>query len=461
MKRALLFALWIALGNHSSAQLREIPLPFADTTCFRLQFVDENHGWVTGLRGTIFHTTNAGVSWNTYTSPFPTREIREIRFSSRDYGILWAFPATEQNRGKLYQTFNAGRTWEPVTLPFDSVSMYQPPKEIPTGIVFMRYDVYPLATRCILFHGRRMWTNNPREGYSYEDVICWTSNGGQQWETNAYQPPKTPSLETIVPMDTNRWGRFRGAFNTSYTPESTFEYSEDRGRTWTGHWSRKPLVAGFCEFWDSKHGIIIGSSWIPGPPTILIDSGSYVTSDGGVTWKQLQAISSAFTVARISDSVYYMVLRTGIDENRFHGKLVVVYHPWTKAKIIWDKTVTAIQSIGGKLYVLLIDGRLLVLDDAVLAAESPPHAPDASTFTASPNPAHDNVTLTRIDGSMLVPLVFELYDMAGRRVLTSADLQIPAGQSVRTFSVATLPSGVYRIVPLSHPAAAQTIAIVR
>ncbi len=79
MKRMLSLALWITLGGHAVAQLREIPLPFADTTCFRVQFVDEDHGWVAGLAGTIFHTTDGGLTWNTYASPYPTGAITEIR----------------------------------------------------------------------------------------------------------------------------------------------------------------------------------------------------------------------------------------------------------------------------------------------------------------------------------------------------------------------------------------------
>ena len=458
MKRMLLLALWITLGGHATAQFREVPLPFADTTCYRLQFIDENHGWVAGLTGTIFHTTDGGLSWNTYASPYPTGAITEIRFSTKDYGILWANPDPNAYTGRLYQTFNAGRDWELVPMPDDSLLIFP---QLGSNDIFGRFDVYPLTPRHIAFFAVRSWRNKPNTAPLEEDFYAWTTNGGQDWQTNTLSPGVR--LSNLIALDTSRWSRFVGSMNWPQVPICSFDVSDDHGLTWTQRRRWVPVVAGFCEFWDSKRGMIFGATWEP-EPFVRIDSGSYVTTDGGETWQQWEWVAHCFTAVLMGDSLLYSVgnSRYNAWDPRLHGPLVRQYGPrdW-QLVILLERTVTAVCAVGKKLYALLLDGRLLVLDDATLAAEPPPHTPDMPVFTVSPNPAHDNVTLTRIGGSTRAPLVFEVYDMTGRRVLASSDLQIPADAAARTFSVSTLPSGAYRIVPLAHPAAAQTITIVR
>jgi hypothetical protein len=454
----LLLLFTITLGGQAVAQFREVPLPFADTTCLRLQFIDENHGWVAGMTGTIFHTTDGGLTWNTYASPYPTGAITEIRFSTKDYGILWANPDPNAYTGRLYQTFNAGRDWALVPMPDDSLFIFL---QWGSNDKLGRFDVYPLTPRHIAFFAVREWRNKPNTAPLQEEFYAWTTNGGQDWQTNTLSPGVR--LSNLIALDTNRWGRFVGSENAPQLPICAFDVSVDHGLTWTQRRSWIPVVAGFCEFWDSKRGMIFGATWEP-EPFVRVDSGSYVTTDGGDTWTRWGSVVGAFTAVFFSDSLIYVVGNGRYHQwdPRLHGTLIRKTSPWPGSQVILlERTVTAVCAVGKKLYALLLDGRLLVLDDATLAAEPPPHTPDMPVFTASPNPAHDNVTLTRIGGSTRAPLVFEVYDMTGRRVLASSDLQIPADAAARTFSVSTLPSGAYRIVPLAHPAAAQTITIVR
>jgi hypothetical protein len=459
MKRMLLLALWITLGGQAVAQFREVPLPFVDTTCLRVQFIDEDHGWVAGLTGTIFHTTDGGLTWNTYASPYPTGAITEIRFSTKDYGILWANPDPNAYTGRLYQTFNAGRDWELVPMPDDSLSIFRQWGSISK---FGRFDVYPLTPRHIAFFAVRSWRNKPNTAPLLENVYAWTTNGGQDWQTNTLSPHV--ALSNLIALDTNRWGRF--VASTSYVgivPVCAFAVSDDHGQTWVHNREFEYVVSGFCEFWDSNRGMIFGRTYWP-EPNVYVNGRSFMTTDGGVTWTEWEDVSGGFTAAIVGDTLLYAVGNAGYNswDPRLHGSLIRRYKPWPGSyTILLERTVTAVCAVGKKLYALLLDGRLLVLDDATLAAEPPPHTPDMPVFTASPNPAHDNVTLTRIGGSTRAPLVFEVYDMTGRRVLASSDLQIPADAAARTFSVSTLPSGAYRIVPLAHPAAAQTITIVR
>ncbi len=147
----------------------------------------------------------------------------------------------------------------------------------------------------------REWRNAPNTAPIEERFYAWTTNGGQQWQTHA--TPAFHPRSSVFPLDTNRWARFVGSKNqVGNLPECAFDMSDDHGQTWVRRRSWMPVVAGFCEFWDAQHGIVLGRPWEPEIP-IRVDSGSYVTSDGGETWERWRSISGCFTAARFNDSV--------------------------------------------------------------------------------------------------------------------------------------------------------------
>jgi hypothetical protein len=431
----------------AAAQVREIPLPFPDTTRFRVQFVDEMNGWVSSMNGTILHTSDGGVNWDVYRTPYPKPVITEIRFSSKDYGVLWANVGHTYN-GLLYQTFNAGKDWQQVPT-YDSISIFYS----------WRYDVYPMSPGYIIWSGMRSW----RIGTSskYELITAWTTNGGLEWNKSVY-PFSYPDV--FVPLDTNRWGWFDGAMEIpDMTPISAFAVSTDHGLTWHEKRTWIPMVSSLCEFQDAKRGIVFGRRWIDGQ----YDPGSYVTYDGGETWERWEYFSQQYSAVFVGDSVLYCVTgacRSRSWDPRPCGPLIRCprQDPFLNKRYIIDTGpgVTAISPGGALVYALLVDGRLVAVDDRLVGIEDIPETPDAPPFEVSPNPARREITIRR-SGRSLASDTFELYDTAGKRVLSDVTITLQQTESQRTLSVAALPAGTYFIVGRGERVQIQQFTVAR
>jgi hypothetical protein len=309
--RAVLFSLFAV---PAAAQIREIPLPFPDTTRFRVQFVDEMHGWVSSMNGNILHTSDGGAHWEVFRSPYPTPLITEIQFSSRNYGILWASPDLPEYTGRLYHTTNAGKDWRQVPM-LDSVYIST---QDDFNYQHASRQVYSIKEGQILYSGWR----DRRAGY--EHIIAWTSDGGTTWTTT-----RPPADGQLLPFNLNRWGWFDRAYDSpdpDMYPYCSFSLSTDCGVSWKGMRGWDPVLGTRCEFWDSLRGIMYTDPWYAGifPATRESDSGSYLTFDGGRTWEEWYHVWHLFQSVLIGDSALYGIeMRKRVSwEERESGALV-------------------------------------------------------------------------------------------------------------------------------------------
>lgn len=232
------------------------------------------------------------------------------------------------------------------------------------------------------------------------------------------------------------------------------------------NWTAKRMWYGVastnCEFWDSKRGIVFGNVWYEGNR----DSGAYITYDAGETWEHWRMVSG-WTGVLIADSVLYYLGRWGYDpayrtwERRGYGYLKRHYrkYPYDNAQLLLREHITALSSAGTKVYLLLLDGRLLTYDHATDAAD-PPALPDAAGFTIAPNPTRGAMTIQRA-GPRGTLLVFDLYDAAGRRVPGASDLTMQAWEERRTVDLGALPPGVYHIVQRGDAAQCRSVTLVK
>jgi hypothetical protein len=305
----------------------------------------------------------------------------------------------------------------------------------------------------IIYNGQREWRLGSAAPV-YEDLIAWTSNGGTDWQKNV--SPSGPGV--FIPIDSNRWGGFDPAYNyhdPAFPPNCSFRLSTDRGENWrnTGVWDG--VLGTNCEFWDSRRGIVYGDLWYAsyqGHWDAYSDSGSYVTYDGGETWEQWHRVCDIFTARLIGDSVLYCVMKTRRDswEFRQSGPLVRCprWDPVNHRSFIIDRDVTALSAAGEKLFLLLLDGRLMVIDQDVVGIRQTPAATSEFDFVISPNPARNVITISR-RGSLEHSETFELYNAAGIRALGETDITLQPWESQRSIALASLPAGSYFVIPYS------------
>ncbi|MFA6980887.1 MAG: YCF48-related protein [Ignavibacteriaceae bacterium] len=213
-----------------------------------VNFINENTGWALGLTGTIYKTTDGGLSWQQQQSN-TTSDLNSSFFLNEQQGFI-----TSKNCIFL-TTSNGGTTWE-----VDTISAIPDPKAI-------IYSVY--------------FTDNLKgwilASISDSGWILSTTDGGLSWAVNLTVPSK--NMNKIKFFDANK-GIACGK------DAATIYYTTD-GLTWTN--AATPLLGGFNYsrsdlrniYWTSANEAhIVGwGSLVGAQPTIHLK-----TVDGGITW---------------------------------------------------------------------------------------------------------------------------------------------------------------------------------
>jgi hypothetical protein len=434
MARLLMFVLLLACTN-AAAQYTEIELPFPDTLRFKVQFIDDSCGWVSSRTGCIMHTTDAGQSWQKYRCPVKP-DLREIKFSSRNYGIAWAEGSLRE--GNLYQTSNAGKDWKRVPVPdslrFTNITL--PPTPQP------EYTINTVFPNYIFYQGRREWAigNQLRS----ERLSAFSRDGGNNWE---YHTSVSFGLNACyeLALDTNRWVAISPGYKLpDITPISAFGSSTDYGATWTWQavWDNVNLTN--AVFQDSKRGMVFSDT----------DSGSYSTTDGGETWINWHDAFALYTGALVSDSVMYGISVFG---NLFRHHLS---RNWWRERILSHTAVLSISAIGRKVYALSYERKLYLIDDTkfVLSGDEP--EPAKTSFYISPNPARGAFSITRKWGFGRT-VFFTLCNSAGIVVPDYGEIELRPHETHRTIKIERLPSGMYFLIERGERTRVHSIAVIK
>ncbi len=367
-KKGAVFFLLLALGvaGPAYAQWKEILLPFSDTTRFKVQFVDEMHGWVSSYRGSILRTTDGGATWQNLVSPHPNK-ISHISFSSPDYGILWAYEKNYLGQDKLYNTVDGGLTWK-VTMPFDTMYVSANPDY---GYWWHEFAIHTTAPNYIAILGARLYYIGGAQ--EQERLYMSTSDGGHTWLTRAIDYYIRGTEPISLPLDTATWAVLDSDPGSipDITPLCGFRVSTDRGASWnfTRVWVDTPMVG--AEFTDAKHGIIF-HAYRPNDPFYHDKSGISITSDGGETWNYWKLYNQGFSGLVMNDTtVYYIVAEHGYEMNRpMYGRLLRAIYPpleWPRSIEILPYDCYSISKVGDKIYALSIEGRLFVIDNTLVS----------------------------------------------------------------------------------------------
>jgi len=211
-------------------------------------FLDENHGWAVGSRGTLLETIDGGKNWQSKLQPTPD-VLRDIYFIDDQNGWLlceanvYELKSKEDPRTYLMQTRDGGETWKRVNI---------------RGL-----DVDARLVRTVFSRGGRGWA------FGEGGTILTTHDSGATW-SRLPSPTRHLLLGGTFIDEDRGWVVGAGA---------TIIQTSDGGETW--HLSRltqpgqEAVRFAATSFVDNRLGWAVGSKGI-----------IYRTTNGGRTWQQ-------------------------------------------------------------------------------------------------------------------------------------------------------------------------------
>lgn len=117
-------------------------------------FINDNEGWIADDAGTLFHTSDAGLSWNSISSDI---NFLNLVFINAQFG----YGITED---AAYKTKDGGTTWSTLSLPAKiGTSIYFLDNQ--TGFISGFGEIYKTTD------GGDSWTTVSTEGVSFDDFF--------------------------------------------------------------------------------------------------------------------------------------------------------------------------------------------------------------------------------------------------------------------------------------------------
>jgi photosystem II stability/assembly factor-like uncharacterized protein len=213
-------------------------------------FIDQNHGWAAGSKGTLLHTADGGNTWQH--QPASTDDVvRDIFFIDEQNGWLvvevnaYQLKTNDDPRAYLMKTTDGGKNW--------------------TRVEIKGFDVDAILVRAVFSRRGRGWT------FGEAGSIYTTRDAGETW-TRLRSPTRRLLLGGAFVDDDRGWVVGAGA---------TIIQTSDGGDTW--YQSTLPNVEKSVRFtatsfFDNRVGWAVGSS-----------GSVYRTTNGGRTWQQQQS----------------------------------------------------------------------------------------------------------------------------------------------------------------------------
>jgi photosystem II stability/assembly factor-like uncharacterized protein len=213
-------------------------------------FVDPQNGWVAGVNGAVFHTTNGGQSWQRQSSG-TTDDLRDMLFLDLNRGWIVG------GEGLILRTTDGGNTWETQTSPRDTYLR---------SIHFTDEDHGWIA-------GGHYTVSWPRfRAYGY---VLRSTDGGDSWSLADYIYSRY-ALDLHFVNATHGWLVTEHIDNSTYDTIPSIYVTSDGGSTWTNQ--SIPLstgTLGAVTFVDANTG------WAVGGDGIILH-----TTNGGALWSQ-------------------------------------------------------------------------------------------------------------------------------------------------------------------------------
>ena len=213
-------------------------------------FIDENHGWAAGSKGTLLQTEDGGRTWKA-TSASTDDVVRDIFFLDPQNGWLvcevnqYQLKTNEDPRAYLMKTTDGGEKW--------------------TRVEIKGFDVDAILVRAVFSRNGRGWA------FGEGGAIYTTRDSGDTW-TRLRSPTRRLLLGGTFVDDDRGWVVGAGA---------TIIQTSDGGDTWyqsTLPGVEKSIRFTATSFIDNRLGWAVGSG-----------GSVYRTSNGGRTWQKQES----------------------------------------------------------------------------------------------------------------------------------------------------------------------------
>ena len=245
-------------------------------------FINANKGWITGLQSEIFHSQNAGVSWELQRSSTSNNPLQFVHFIDEQYG--WAM-----GYGTAYYTVDGGKLWRYVNLVGYGAHVYPITEKIffvdrENILVFwqlyggnrsINVSRYNFNADSSIF--KRSGTHEFTDRYSaithlqnkiwVADVsnnIYISTDGGINWTTQNIAGSLTGGIKDMY---------FTNEQNGWFCSDSSIYYSGDGGNNWQYKSSVSDSSLKKLCFFNNE-------GWLMGEKVI------YHSTDRGETWKE-------------------------------------------------------------------------------------------------------------------------------------------------------------------------------
>ncbi len=434
MKKLLLFSVsFCFLSLKLFAQYNWIVYPNTPSTPERFDdvyFINPNQGWLVdpidgypNAYGRIYETRNAGVSWALVHDSMSSY-LRSVGFIDSLHGFIGnlADLTVSSDTIPMYYTNDGGKTLSPVNFPSprpggicgisvasDSVvyayGRYFGPsvlaKTTDAGHTWTTYDMSPYAS-VGLIDG---WFWSKDTGFitgqdSANAVILYTANGGASWQT-VYKATRNDTdhvWKIFFPSRNIGYGSIEYTGNKMYggNYNAYFVKTTDGGQTWTEH----PFIPNYdeegCGFINDTVG------WIGGWTGL-----SYITLDGGNSWN----LDSNFGVSSIprTQPLPYINRFRKFGDSLFYASGNTIY------KLTVNKSATGI----------------------------PTYAVSGGALSNFPNPFNTQTTILYTLPRTSRFVIFEVYDVTGRKLFTQNLGRQTAGEHELNYSQTLSPGEYY------------------
>lgn len=260
-----LIATVTALGLAISSQATWTPLASGVTVTFRgVSAVSADVVWVSGSRGTVLRSLDAGATWqNVSPQGLNTLDFRDVDAINRQTAYILSIG--NGNASRILKTTDGGSSW---------TQMFLNPHE----------DGF--------FDAMAFWDEN--HGIAFSDsskglfFIIVTEDGGRTWTRVDVKIPALDNEGAFAASGTNVavWGDRHVWIGTGAAAKARVLRSSDRGKTWAI--ADTPIPGGgsagiySVAFRDALHGIVVGGDY--SKEDLALDNVA-VTDDGGATWR--------------------------------------------------------------------------------------------------------------------------------------------------------------------------------
>ena len=338
LEKIILFSTMLFLMNCSQKEVAQKTPPLielqqsgVDVSFRGLGVKNENEAWVSGTKGTVLRTQNAGKSWEKITVPgADTLDFRDLELLNDSTVLLMSIGPGSSS--KIFKSTNHGDSW----------SVTYENKE-------------PKA----FFDGFDFW--DEKNGILISDAIddklylLITEDGGESWNR--------VGAETLPPLGEGEYG-FAASGTGIFTlgdqevwiatggSKARVFYSPDRGKNWevfnSPMISGKPSTGSFSiHFQDKLNGIIVGGDY-------QIDTAAInnvaLTKDGGKTWNSIEnpgTVPFKSCVTFVGDDSYLAVGTSGVSWSSDNGKNWTTVNPTSFHTMDFDRNSNVGWMAGG------------------------------------------------------------------------------------------------------------------